>query len=134
VPLADPRAESFAESWTRLEIRDHGLPAPTPQFWVELRGFGRVRLDLAYPRWKIAVEYNGEEFHSSPAQIEADLRRIEALRLAGWIVIVLTKEDLKRTAGAGWLATLAEAIIERDTPRRRVYSRGESSDFARRPR
>jgi len=131
-PLADPRSESFAESWTRIEILDQGLPAPTPQFWVELPGFGRVRLDLAYPQWKIAVEYDGEEFHTSARDRAADLRRRDALRAAGWIVIVVTKDDLRRTSHGRWLLDIAEAVRERGTARRRVYSRGESRDQGRR--
>jgi hypothetical protein len=133
-PLADPRAESFAESWTRIEILDHGLPPPTPQFWVDLPGFGRVRLDLAYGEWKIAIEYNGEEFHSSAEQRAADDARVQALRAAGWIVLVLTKEDLSRVSGGRWLVELPQLIAERQSLRRRIYSRGESRPRGRRTR
>lgn len=124
-PLADPRPESFAESWTRMDIKDHGLPPPEPQVWVALPGFGNVRLDFGYPRWKVAVEYNGEEFHSSDAARAADQARIEALERAGWIVIVVTKADFRRGSSGQWLVALASALSERRTPRRRVYSRGE---------
>lgn len=131
-PLADPRPESLAESWTRMDIKDHGLPLPTPQVWVELEGFGRVRLDLAYPRWKIAIEYNGEEFHSSAQARAADAERIRALEAAGWIVIVVTKDDFRSGADGRWLVELAAAIRERRTSRRRVYSKGESRPDVRR--
>ena len=133
-PLADPRSESFSESWTRIEILDHGLPAPVPQVWVDLPGFGNVRLDLAYPRWKIAVEYNGEEFHDSPEARAADEKRVQALRAAGWIVIVVTKDDFRRAANGRWLHDLADAIRERRSQHRRVYSRGERRTSGRRHR
>jgi len=131
-PLADPRPESFAESWTRIDILDHGLPAPVPQVWVDLPGFGKVRLDLAYPLWKIAVEYNGEEFHDSPEARAADEKRIQALRAAGWIVIVVTKDDFRRESNGRWLVELAEAIRERRPQHRRMYSRGERCTSGRR--
>lgn len=132
--LADPRSESFGESWVRMDILDHGLPAPTPQVWVDLPGFGRVRLDLAYALLKIAVEYDGEEFHSSLSARCADERRRKALRDAGWIVIVVTKEDFRRTSDAGWLNEISSALEERRTASRRRYSRAETLVVRRRRR
>ena len=67
-PLVDGRAESSGESWARLEINDHGLPVPTPQHWVLVDGVPTYRLDLAYPRARIAIEYDGEAHHSAPAE------------------------------------------------------------------
>ena len=84
VQLTDPRAESSGESWTRLEIHDHGLPAPQPQLWVVVDGLPVYRLDLAYAKAKVVVEYDGEEFHTSPADREADEERRELLRRRGW--------------------------------------------------
>ena len=46
IPLADPRAESPRESWTRLAIVDAGLPCPEPQHWIEVDGVPTFRLDL----------------------------------------------------------------------------------------
>jgi hypothetical protein len=48
--LADPRAESLAESALRLHWYDAGLPKPEPQWWVfDERGIALFRLDLALP-------------------------------------------------------------------------------------
>jgi hypothetical protein len=66
VPLADPRAESAGESWTRIEIIDHGLPIPQLQWWVYVDGVPTYRLDLAWPRARVAVEYDGAEHHTKP--------------------------------------------------------------------
>lgn len=132
VPLASPLSESAGESWTVVAIVDAGLPAPTPQVWVELPGFGRVRLDLAYPLLKIAIEYDGEEFHSSGASQQADRVRRDALRAAGWLVIVVRKTDFGRHRREVWLDELREALRERTPVSRRVYSRGESWDPRRR--
>ena len=75
VAMADARSESSGESWTRYEILTHGLPAPEPQHWIEIDGVPTFRLDLAYARHRIAVEYDGQEFHSRDADRQHDSRR-----------------------------------------------------------
>ena len=60
VSWVDPRAESQPESWTRLELLDHGLPMPELQWWIVIDGVPTYRLDLAYPGARIAIEYDGE--------------------------------------------------------------------------
>lgn len=107
VPLADPRAESSGESWARIVIHDHGFPSPKPQHWVLVGGVPTYRLDLAYPRARVVVEYDGEEFHTSPEDRAADKRRRTWLRRRGWKVIVLTKDSFTDEAIAAWTAELA---------------------------
>lgn len=110
VALGDPRSESRAESWVRLEIVDHGLPLPTLQFWVVIDGVPTYRLDLAYPHARVAVEYDGEDFHTTPEQRERDRRRREHLRELGWTVIVLTKADLAPERVDVWISRIREAL------------------------
>jgi hypothetical protein len=110
IPLADPRAESVGESWTRLEIVDAGLPAPQPQCWVSVDGRPTYRLDLAYPRAKVAVEYDGREFHEGDARRVADERRRAWLRRTGWTVIVVDKDSFSADALAAWLGELRSAL------------------------
>lgn len=109
VALLDCRAESQPESWLRWFVVAWGLPLPEPQVWVTVGGV-RLRLDLAYPRARVAVEYDGEEFHSSPEQRAHDSLRRDALRRAGWIVIVVTKADLTGERREVWLTELAAAL------------------------
>jgi hypothetical protein len=109
IPLGDPRAESQGESWTRLDIRDAGLPAPEPQFWVKHHGRKLFRLDLAYPKSKVCIEYDGEEFHGEEAK-EHDRKRRKWLRDHGWTVIVVTKDSFKGEALDAWLQELREAL------------------------
>lgn len=127
IPLSSPLAESMPESWTRIVIIDEQLPVPKPQVWVFVPGLGYVRLDLAYEELKIAVEYDGEEFHSDDAARAADETRREALRKAGWIVIVVRKDGFSGPARDEWIHELRVALAERlpDRPSKRVYSRGE---------
>jgi hypothetical protein len=95
-PIADARAESVAESWLRLFWLDAGLPAPEPQWWEhDDRGVPRYRLDLALPEARFGAEYNGEEFHSSPEDVEADDERLSWLRRErGWHIEVFVKDDV----------------------------------------
>lgn len=95
-PLADPGAESPAESVMRLLWLDAGLPAPTTQVPVRTP-FGIVlhRLDLGLPELRYAVEYDGVEWHSSPAQRVHDRRRRTWLREhEGWVVDVVGREEV----------------------------------------
>ncbi|MGN6721112.1 MAG: DUF559 domain-containing protein [Marmoricola sp.] len=69
------------------------------------------RLDLAYPDHKVAVEYDGEEFHRrTQAQLEHDIQRRRWLRGHGWTVIVVTKDDLRSQANEAWLQRLRDAL------------------------
>jgi hypothetical protein len=122
IPLVDPRAESPPESWTRLELIDHGLPPPEPQYWIVIGGIPTYRLDLAYPHARVVVEYNGEEFHTSREDREADERRREWLERHGWTVIVVTKESFSDAALAQWIGKVRRALAEAQRSRRRIYS------------
>ena len=113
VPIADGRSESQRESWVRLEISDHGLPAPVPQFWVIVDGEPRYRLDLAYPHLRVAIEYDGEEFHTSADDRARDRARRAWLSAQGWTVIVLTKESLTDAGMGVWLRRLRNLIEAR---------------------
>lgn len=111
IPLADPRAESARESWTRLEIIDAGLPAPEPQFWVVIDGIPVYRLDLAYPRHRIAIEYDGEEFHDrTPEQRRHDAERRTWLQRQGWTVIIVRRGDFTGAGLERWLGELRRAL------------------------
>lgn len=113
VPLMDARAESSGESFTRLAIIDANLPSPCPQYWVEVGGQPMYRLDLAYPEQKVCVEYDGEDYHSSQEQREADRRRRTWLRDHGWRVIVVTKHDFAGNALDAWLGELRSELMAR---------------------
>jgi hypothetical protein len=111
IPLADPRAESVRESWTRLAIIDDGLPCPTPQFWIEIDGVPTYRLDLAYPLHRVVVEYDGEESHDrTPEQRKNDEERRGWLTRNGWTVIVVKRGDFTGTGLDRWLGELRAAL------------------------
>lgn len=122
IPLSDPRAESVRESWTRLAIIDEGLPVPELQYWIVIGCVQVWRLDHAYPRHKVAVEYNGEEWHDrTEEQRENNRKRIAWLERNGWIVIVVRKADFIPGYRGTWLDELAEALDERRTSTMRPF-------------
>jgi len=105
-PLVDGRSESAGESWTRAVIIDHDLPVPQLQFWVTIDGRPTYRLDLAYPRARIAIEYDGAEHHTRPADRRRDEMRRDWLRAHGWRVLVVTKQSFSDEAVGAWIGEL----------------------------
>lgn len=91
--LTSPRAESAAESWTRMVLIEQGFPLPEVNFCI-LSPAGRelYRLDLAWPDLRIAVEYDGHAVHAG--REEQDAARDEELRRRGWIVVHAKAADL----------------------------------------
>jgi hypothetical protein len=95
-PLADGRAESVAESWLRLFWYEAGLPTPELQWWErDDLGTPIYRLDLALPEARFGAEYDGEVFHTAPADRENDEDRRSWLdRERGWHIEVFVKADV----------------------------------------
>jgi hypothetical protein len=111
IPLADPRAESPRESWTRLEIIDAGLPCPELQHWIEIDGVPTYRLDLAYPRLRVAVEYDGEDFHDrTEEQRRHDADRRAWLADHDWTIVVVKKGDFTGAGLDRWIGELRRAL------------------------
>jgi hypothetical protein len=92
--LVDGRSESPPESWVRVACARAGLPAPVPQFVVLADGEFLGRVDLAWPEYRLIVEYEGA-YHFDGLQIRQDDRRYERLVAAGWRVIRLSAIDLR---------------------------------------
>lgn len=94
LPLVRSGAASRTETWTRLTIIDGGLPEPQVDVDIYDRD-GRfiARVDMAYPQWRIVIEYEGEH-HGSAGQWELDLDRYARLEEEGWRVIRVTKRLL----------------------------------------
>lgn len=93
-PLVDPRSESPGESVLRLRCYDNGARSTRPQ--VEVRDGERfvARLDLGDEEQRAAVEYDGAEWHSSPAQREHDAERRADATDCGWLVEAFVTADV----------------------------------------
>ena len=107
--LADGFAQSPQETRLRLLLLGSGLPEPVAQFRVfDDEGFV-ARLDFAYPDLKIALEYDGL-WHGDRRVFLDDRRRLNRLNAAGWVVIHVTLEDLRRPE---WLVARIQALRAR---------------------
>ena len=91
----DPMAESFGESWTRLRILDAGFPVPVSQVPLGNEGHTEFRLDLGYPEQRLAIEYDGVEFHTGRADMRHDdVRRARIRDVYGWTVVAVGRGDI----------------------------------------
>jgi hypothetical protein len=97
LPLCDGRAESPPESRLRVGLILGGLPRPESQWSVMSRGLFVARVDLAWPRWRFAVEYDGQ-WHADRYQLARDRERIRNLNAAGWYVYPVTRNDMSDMA------------------------------------
>lgn len=110
VALVDPRIESQREAWVFLAIADAGIDPPEPQVWVYVGGVATYRLDHAYRRRRVCVEYDGHEGHDSEDQRRHDAERRQWLRDHGWTVIVLREGCFTGDALDSWLRELRAAL------------------------
>lgn len=83
-----PHVASRTETWTRLVLVDAGLPQPQINYSVyDDNGRFLACVDLAYPQWRIAIEYEGAHHLFNETQWTNDIDRYERLAAAGWHVI-----------------------------------------------
>ena len=97
--LVDARSESAGESLTRELV--HRLKIPTPELQYVVRTLlGEHRLDFAWPRRKVALEFDGRtkyfDYRPTGEVIFAERRREKALMEEGWIFVRVEWKDLFR--------------------------------------
>ena len=97
IALADPLSESAMETRLRLILVVGGLPPPVAQYRVR-DGSGRVlaRVDLAYPKARLAIEYDGH-YHFDDLNSRRDRRRDLLLDELGWHTMRFTEDDVLLT-------------------------------------
>ncbi|WP_345892137.1 DUF559 domain-containing protein [Mycolicibacterium sphagni] len=105
--LVDGGAESPQETRLRLLIVGAGLPPPETQ--IGFRDL-RIRVDMGWREWKVAVEYDGVQHWTDRKQRTWDIERIEQLEAAGWVVVRVSAEMMSRP----------KVIVERITAKLRA--------------
>lgn len=111
--LVEPKSESPMETRLRLILVDGGLPRPLAQHEVRLNGTFIARVDLAYPEWKIAIEYDGDH-HRDREAFARDLRRQNRLIAAGWTILRFTATDIFRNQDG--VVAQVRAVIPEPVP------------------
>ncbi len=107
-----PRTRSPRETRLRLLIVRGGLPEPETG-WVLRTIGGRpiAELDLAYPRWRVAVEYDGRVHAENAVQFAKDADRWDRIRAEGWHIVRILNHHM-RGSGATALHKVHEALAE----------------------
>ena len=90
-------SDSPQESFFRLALHRARLPEPTLQIecWdPEYSADFPATADLGYPKWKIALQYEGGH-HGNKEQLRRDLRRDQAFIRQGWTVLRFGADDAR---------------------------------------
>ncbi|SCX25855.1 hypothetical protein SAMN02799620_03974 [Mycolicibacterium fluoranthenivorans] len=107
LPLVDGGAESPKETWLRLLFADAGLPTPTTQFVVRTESGRYVRrIDMAWEKFKVGAEYDGQQHLTERAQYAKDVWANRELRRLDWHLVHVIKEDRGRDVVADARAAL----------------------------
>jgi len=99
--------ESSMETRVVQLLRRHGLPDPVRQHVIRSGGRFIARVDLAFPQWKIAIEYDSFEWHLGSAALVRDAARRNAIAAVGWTPLTASPADLKGSGSA-----LVRSIID----------------------
>lgn len=95
--MCDACAESPQESRLRVLLIAAGLPKPQAQIeFFDEYGHAFIRVDMGWPQWKVAVEYDGVQHWNDARQRAWDIERIALLESRGWVVIRVSAAMLSR--------------------------------------
>jgi len=83
-----------------------------PQFPVQY-GSQEYLLDFAIPQLKVAIEADGELFHSNTKQINHDNERDMELRQLGWTVLRFKDDEIKNQIERV-MQTVLKAIMKKE--------------------
>jgi hypothetical protein len=92
-PAARP-TESALEDLALRALFQAGAPPPVRQHELRVPGRQGVRLDLAYPSVRLAIEVDSARWHSDSESYRRDRAKWNLLSALGWTVFILTDFDL----------------------------------------
>jgi hypothetical protein len=99
------------ETRLRLTLTRAGLPEPEITWnLMDAHGGFLAELDLAYPRWRVALEYDGRPHAENATQFAKDADRWDAIRAAGWDHVRILKHHM-RDGGDAAVRKVRDALI-----------------------
>jgi very-short-patch-repair endonuclease len=108
--LARVGADSVPETKLRLAIGRQALPEPVLRFVVrDSNGWELAWPDLAFPGYKVAVNYDGSH-HLTATQKESDIRRDESIAAIGWTSVTITARHVKAWGFDGVVPRVRDAL------------------------
>jgi hypothetical protein len=92
--LLSTRSRSRPESLLRVALVTSALPHPSPNFGVHLLLSRRdIEIDLAFPRYKVGLEYQGDHHREDRRQWRRDIKRGNDAVDEGWSMLYFTGDD-----------------------------------------
>lgn len=86
---------------------------PEPEInWILRDDLGRpvAELDLAFPRWRVALEYDGRVHADDPVQFAKDGDRWDRIRRQGWEHVRIMNHHV-RGSGAAATGKVRDALL-----------------------
>ena len=113
----DPQGPETRSEIERLMLalcRNHTLPQPVVNGWIQLDGIGFAP-DFLWPEAKLIVETDGAGTHRTMKAFEADRRRDQLLAEAGYITLRFTWRQI--TTEPERVASTIKAVLRRAATR-----------------
>ncbi|OZG63600.1 hypothetical protein BHAP_1787 [Bifidobacterium hapali] len=95
--LVSTRVQSPMETKVRLAASRHGLPKAVTNYTVPDARFSSgidMTLDLAWPNYRVAVEYDGDHHRTDKTQWRRDREKREYLQSHEWIIMSITAANV----------------------------------------
>jgi len=109
------REGSDSPQETRLRYYMHlaGLPKPRVNPVIHHpSGYPWFQPDLAVEEFRVSIQYEGEEFHSTPASVRKDVRRSEITEELGWLEVRITRDHME-DKGRRAITRIQHALVQR---------------------
>ena len=97
LPRIMPNVDSPMESKQRLALAAYGIPVPVTNHVVPDVAFASgapMTLDMAWPEYTVAVEYDGDHHRTDKKQWQRDQEKRNLLRSRSWIILEATAATL----------------------------------------
>ncbi|HEX7277467.1 MAG TPA: type IV toxin-antitoxin system AbiEi family antitoxin domain-containing protein [Acidimicrobiales bacterium] len=92
-PAVAPTESALEDLALRVLFRG-GAPAPVRQYVIRVPGRPEIRVDLAYPPIRLALEVDSARWHSDSESYRRDRAKWNLLVALGWTLLILTDFDL----------------------------------------